>query len=286
MKKALLFAVGLSVLFCNNKLQAQDNITEVYVKEHIPHKTPVPYPYIREADVMWSKIIWRMIDLREKQNLPLYFPTKPIDNRINLITLVLYGIDNEGLTAYSKDDPFNEFKVPLTKEAVDAAMGAGSDTLKIPDATTGELTTKVVPKERQLDEVKQFMIKEKWFFDKQHSTMQVRIIGLCPIRYEYKPDQNGNPTDDLAKIQTFWIYYPEARKIMANHEIFNRFNDAQHISFDDFFFQRRFSSYIYKESNVYDNRIVSSYAPGIESLYESDRIKESLFTIEHDLWEY
>ncbi len=227
-----------------------------------------------------------MIDLREKQNLPLYFPTKPIDNRINLITLVLYGIDNEGFTAYSKDDPFNEFKVPLTKEAVDAAMGAGSDTLKIPDATTGELTTKVVPKERQLDEVKQFMIKEKWFFDKQHSTMQVRIIGLCPIRYEYKPDQNGNPTDDLAKIQTFWIYYPELRKIMANHEIFNRFNDAQHISFDDFFFQRRFSSYIYKESNVYDNRIVSSYAPGIESLYESDRIKESLFTIEHDLWEY
>jgi gliding motility associated protien GldN len=286
MKKALLFAIGLSIIFSSSKLLAQDNLTEVYVKEHIPNKKPVPYPYIREADVMWAKIIWRVMDLREKMNMPLYYPVKPIDNRWNLITLLLYGIDNEGLTAYSTDDPLNEFKNPLTKELVDVQMGAKTDTIKVPDPNTGAIETKVVKKDRQVEEVKQILIKEKWFFDKQHSTMQVRILGICPIRLSPREDQNGNPTEEIERKKTFWIYFPEARAIMANHEIYNRNNDAQHISFDDFFFQRRFASFIFAETNVYNNRPIQDYASGIETLYESDRIKESLFNMEHDLWEY
>jgi gliding motility associated protien GldN len=290
MKKTLLFAVlGLSLIFCNSKLQGQDNTKEreAYVREHIRSKLPVPYPYTREGDVLWSKFIWRIVDLREKMNFPLYFPTAAIGDRINLISLLLYGIDNEGLTAYNTDDLLNEFKVPMTKEEIDLSMGAKQDTQKIPDPSTGQIISKVIKKDRQKDEIKQIMIKEQWFFDKSYSTMQVRILGLCPIRLYYKEDPTtGLPTDALTKGQTFWIYYPEARKILVNHEIYNRNNESQRVSFDDFFFQRRFSSYIYRESNVYNNRAVSEYSPGVESLYESDRIKESLFTIEHDLWEY
>jgi gliding motility associated protien GldN len=286
MKKALLFAIGLSIVLSNSKLFAQDNLTEVYVKEQIPNKKQVPYPYIREADVMWAKIIWRVIDLREKVNMPLYYPVKPIDNRWNLITLLLYGIDNEGLTAYNPDDPLNEFKIPLTKEAVDAQMGSKTDTIKVPDPNTGAIETKIIKKDRQVEEVKQILVKEKWFFDRQHSTMQVRILGMCPIRFRPREDQAGNSTEEIERIKTFWIYYPEARSIMANHEIYNRHNDAQHISFDDFFFQRRFASFIYQETNVYNNRTIRDYAAGIETLYESERIKETLFQMEHDLWEY
>lgn len=286
MKKTLLLTIGLSLLLCSAKVQAQDNVTEVYVKEHIPHKKAVPYPYIREADVMWAKLVWRVIDLREKQNMSLYYPTKPIDNRWNLITLILYGIDNEGLTAYSTDDRQNEFKVPLTKEAVDLQMGAGTDSITVADPNTGELVSKVIKKDRQIESIKQIMVKEKWFFDKQHSTMQVRILGLCPILVQNKEDATGAPTEEIEKKLTFWIYYPEYRAIFANHEVYNRFSDAQHISFEDFFYQRRFSSFIFQESNVYNNRSIRDYASGVETLYESEKIKESLFTIEHDLWEY
>ena len=257
---------------------AQDNRIEVYVKEHIPNKRPVPYAHVREADVMWSKIIWRVIDLREKQNFTLYYPTRPIDSRMNLITLLLYGIDNEGVTAYSTDDPLNEFKTPLTKEQVDVQMGAKTDTIKVPDPNTGELVTKVIQRDRQIEAIKQIMIKEKWYFDKQLSTMQVRVLGICPILVRNKEDQNGNPTEEIEKKLTFWVYYPEVRN--------NRFNDAQYYSFDDLFTQRRFSSFIFKESNVYDNRPIGSYTSGIETLYESERIKESIFKYEHDLWEY
>jgi len=176
MKRKVIFMGLLSVVGSLLTVSfAQDNKIEVYVKEHIPNKRPVPYAYVREADVMWSKIIWRVIDLREKQNFALYYPTRPIDSRVNLITLLLHGIDNEGVTAYSTDDPLNEFKQPLTKEQVDVQMGAKVDTIKVPDPNTGELVTKVIQRDRQIEAIKQIMIKEKWYFDKQLSTMQVRV---------------------------------------------------------------------------------------------------------------
>jgi len=76
------------------------------------------------------------------------------------------------------------------------------------------------------------------------------------------------------------------RNTLANYEVFNRNNDAQRISFDDLFLQRRFSSYIVAESNVYDNRQISEYAIGKNALLESESVKEWLFNFEHDLWEY
>lgn len=286
MKKTGLALIGLLIVLAGfTSVNAQDLKTEVYVKENVPQKKPVPYHYVREADVMWSKIIWRMIDLREKMNFPLYYPTKPIGNRMNLTDLLLYGIENEGLTAFDPNDPLNEFKMQMSKEQIEAAFGGGIDSVPVVnDAGITEIKTQV--KEKRTDEVKQILVKEKWFFDKNHSTMQVRIIGLCPIRMYYRTEDIGNPDAPILMKQTFWIYYPEARNILANHEIYNRNNDAQQFSFDDFFWQRRFNSYIFKESNVYDNRRIGEYTLGIESLYESERVKQYLFNFEHDLWEY
>jgi gliding motility associated protien GldN len=287
MKRFVLILAGFSILTIGStKLNAQDLKTEVYVKEHIPNKKPVPYPYVREADVMWSKTLWRIIDLRQKQNLPLYYPLKPIGKRMSLIDLLLYGIDNEGLTAYSPDDPYNEFKVQLTKDIVDFNLGAGIDTVQVIDPNTGEVTYTPVQQERRTEEVKQLLVKEKWYFDRKHSVMKVRILGLCPIRVYNRLGEDGLPTEEVMKKKVFWVYFPEARPLLSRYEIYNRHNDAQRLSFDDYFWQRRFNSYIYAESNVYSNRLIEEYTLGLETLMESERIKESLFNMEHDLWEY
>ena len=93
-------------------------------------------------------------------------------------------------------------------------------------------------------------------------------------------------TGQIRKVRAFWIYFDEARPLMANQEVFNRHNDAQRISFDDLFFQRRFESYITRESNVYDNREIVQYLSGLNTLLEAERIKQEIFEFEHDLWEY
>ncbi|MFW6227676.1 MAG: gliding motility protein GldN, partial [Bacteroidota bacterium] len=237
--------------------------------------------------VLWAKTVWRIIDLREKQNLPLYYPVNPIGNRMSLIDLLLLGIDNEGVTAYNPDDPYNEFKVQMTRDEVDFNLDAGMDTTMVMNPNTNELEPQVIENERKSDEVKQYLVKEKWFFDKQHSVMKVRLVGLCPIRIYNRIDEaTGLPSEEIIKKKVFWIYYPEVRPLLARYEIYNRYNDAQRISFEDFFWQRRFSSYIYAESNVYNNRLIQDYSVGLETLLEAEKIKNWLFEMEHDLWEF
>jgi gliding motility associated protien GldN len=287
MKRVAFLLLGLAmVAVAPQKLEAQDILTEVYTREHIPNKAPVPYAYVREADVMWAKDIYRIIDLRQKQNLSLYYPVKPINDRYNLVQLILWGIDNEGIRAFSSVDSRNEFTIPLDRSQIDEAFDAGTEIIKKPDINTGELRDTTIQNDRKTDEVKQIMVKEKWFFDKNHSVMNVRIVGLCPIRLYNKLDDQGLPTELVLKEKTVWVYFPEIRPLLARHEIFNNDNDAQRISYDDFFMQRRFHSYIFAESNVYENRAITSYAIGMDAMLEAEKVKEWLMEVEHDLWEY
>lgn len=57
------------------------------------------------------------------------------------------------------------------------------------------------------------------------------------------------------------------------------------LSYDDIFLQRIFSSYIYKQENVY-NRTIAGYTAGLEALLESEKIKQEIFDYEQFLWEY
>ena len=287
MKRVVTLFIGLSLMTVSFvKLTAQDIKTEVYVREHIPNKQPVPYTYVREADVMWAKDVYRIIDLKQKQNLSLYYPSHPIGDRMSLVDLLLYGIDTEGIREFSTDDQLNEFTIPMTRDQIDEAFEAGIDTIPTQDLNTGEIINTVITQERKTEEVKQLMIKEKWFFDKNHSVMKVRIIGICPIRVYNQLDDQGLPTDLILRERTFWVYYPEVRPLLTNHEIYNQHNDAQRISFDDFLMQRRFSSFIIGVSNVYNNRRIVSYALGLDALLEADKQRQWLFEMEHDLWEY
>ena len=111
--------------------------------------------------------------------------------------------------------------------------------------------------------------------------MEVRIIGICPVIDRF--DEDGIYTGQTS---LFWVYFPEARKILSKAEVFNhRKNDAARLTYDDIFHKRFFSSRIVKESNKYDRKI-SDYKEGIDALLESEKIKEEIFNLEHDLWEY
>lgn len=284
MKKVLIFFGGLALLLGTPRLEVKAQIIDgAYKRTDLTNRKPTPLPYVREADVMWRKKIWRIIDLREKINQPLYFPTKEVDGRYNLVNLLIEGIKNGKLTAYdAKND--DEFKVPMTFEQVKEAFGATTRTRKVRNVDTGELVDKVVAGEIRAEEVKQFMVKEEWYFDKQTSTMNVRIIGICPIQEFYRDDDPNQ--ESVQRRQVFWIYYPEARDLLASSEVFNPQNTAQNASFDDIFLKRRFNSYIVKEENIYNNRDISQYLTGKDAMLESQRIENSIFNYEQNLWEY
>lgn len=239
---------------------------------------PVPLTPVREADIFWSKRIWRVIDMREKMNLPFYYPTTKQVNLESFMQMILDALHDSLITAY---DPANdEFLIPMSYEQI-MRMLTTTDTVSFqsPDPPYDIIDT-VIKVPFDPTSVEQIRIKEDWFFDKQRSVMDVRITGICPITEEYDDDGELKGTKPL-----FWIYFPEARSVFAQHYVFNRFNDAARMTYDDLFMKRFFSSYIYKESNVYDRKI-SEYAKGMDALLESERIKEEIFETENDFWEY
>jgi gliding motility associated protien GldN len=294
MKKLIfLIVIGLTTSFAFAQQKQSDVLDGVYVKEHVPARKPVPYHHLREADMMWGKKIWRMLDLREKINHPLYFPTRKIDDRYSLTDLLLYGIENEGLVAYSDVD--DEFTTPLTIAEINSKLGAKVDSQYVDDEATGTQVLKVIPGERKPEEVTRYLMKEYWYFDKQRSMLEVRIIGIAPIRMyardaaigeETQKDAGEGDEKELEMKLVMWLYFPAARPLLANHEVFNPYNDSERRTFDDIFFKRRFSSFIYQETNVYNNRFVWQYKSGLDAMLESERIKDFMFKVEHDLWEY
>jgi gliding motility associated protien GldN len=284
MRKFLVFFGVLALLIGTTKQEAKAQIEEgAYKREDVKHRKPTPLPYIREADVMWSKIVWRIIDLREKMNQPLYFPTKIIGDRYSLVNLMIKGIKDGKLTAYDARND-EEFKLPMTFEQVKEAFGATTRTQMVKSVDTGESIAKQVAGEIRPEEIKQFMIKEEWYFDKQTSTLKVKVIGICPIREFYRDDDPN--LEDVQRSQVFWIYYPEARELLAANEVFNAQNTARNLSFDDVFLKRKFNSYIVKEENIYNNREIAKYLGSKDAMFESQRIENSIFDYEQNLWEY
>ena len=309
---------------------SENIIDGVYIKEHVPTKRLIPYEHVREADVIWSKRVWRRIDLREKINHPLYFPfdeylneNKPDETwvrnstRWSLWTVIKHHVMNNDLTVFSVFNPMDIvkqgspdgdlFKYPikaatgknyftdsiykgLVDERISMVTGGGiravlnSEGL---DSTVLDLNTMVETTVTETYTEKSWVVskdivaydlKEDWFFDKERSVLDVRILGICPVIYE--STKEGGKYE-----QMFWLYFPHCRFVFNNYFSYNTKNDAQWVSFDDVFWKRQFSSYIYRESNVFERKI-DSYRTGVDALRESEKITEDIRNIEHDVWHF
>jgi gliding motility associated protien GldN len=298
----------------------------VYMESNIPTKKVVPYEFVREADVVWSKKVWQVIDLREKFNHPLYFPLDDIEEgmwkknttRWSLWTIIRHHIMTGELTLYSPFNPEWEawkdgdlFKYPVTPSTPGGNYYNDKDfkdrmfvyigTEKL-DPFASALKSLVYPDEDSLimgddgfmetvyppsdtlwfksKDIVQYNIKEQVFVDKERSVQETRILGIAPM--VYARDNNGNITGFR---ELFWLYFPQCRYVFQNFFVHSAQNDAQRMSFDDLFWKRKFTSYIVKESNLYD-RDIDTYKAGVDALLESEKIKADIFNFEHDLWSF
>ncbi len=167
--------------------------------------------------------------------------------------------------------------VPLTDEfgdPIEITLPDGSVTFKYPPQDTIWYTSK---------DIVQYRLKTDWFFDKERSVLDQRIIAIAPVVYE--TEESNGVTSIKGYKELFWLYYPQCRYVFNNYYVYNDKNDAQWMSFDDLFWKRRFTEVAYKESNTYD-RTIETYATGIDALLESERVKDEIRTLEHDMWHF
>jgi gliding motility associated protien GldN len=261
---------------------AQTVLDGAYIKEHTKTQRVVPYSHLREADIMWARRVWRTVDLREKLNHPLYYPIEPINDRKSLFDVIKQGLLVDGsITAYDAGPLLldDEFRKPLLAGELKDIF-TRVDTVYTEDLNTGEMIPTIQEVTLESRDIKMYKIKEDWIFDKQRSSMDIRILGIAPME-----EKRGEDGEVRGYAPIFWLYYPELRYVLVNWDVFNRENDAERRSFESIFWKRQFASYITKWSNVYDRQL-SDYKTGIDGLLEGEEIKQALFEFEHDLWNF
>jgi gliding motility associated protien GldN len=242
----------------------------------------VPLAFTREADVMWSKVTWEIIDLREKMNHPIYYPIDTIHGRKSLVRAITEGIKSGEIFAFKPQFKNNAFEFDQTHIIIpDSIYDLDRSEILMPNNTP--LVQLWAP-----EEITQILVKEVWYFDRKYSELKCEIIGLCFIR-EYEkilgpPTAEGFPTERRMNY-LFWVYYPEAREYLAKIPVYNPLNNTELYSFDDLFVNRKFRGYFVREANVYNDRLITDYVSGREAQLESERIKREIFTYEQDLWE-
>jgi len=234
----------------------------------------LPYDKVREADIPWMKRIWRVVDTREKINLPFRFPQRPF-------FVMLKEMIMEGDISVFDDEKFTEM---LTAEDVKNKLYS-IDTVPIYDYETYEEKIEFVENEVNWEDIVKFRVKEIFFFDKEASQMKVRVLGIAPLKQSFTEEGDFKYEEAL-----FWVYFPEVRDYLAGERVFSGSNDMSTMTWADVFDNRLYSSYVYKQSNVLDERLTDMFEgyenDGIEVLLESRKIEDELFNFEQDLWSY
>ena len=236
-----------------------------------PSKTyPIaPLPKIRAADVMWHRRIWREIDLTEKINQHLYFYENNVYSKYCLFDIFLYHLNKGTITAFSAiDDQFTE-EIPIDKLQI-----------LLSDSINGKLTT------LNSKDVVKYWLKEDWIYNSKKSKIEVRIVGICPVKI--KKGKNGNI---IGYQQLFWLYFPHIRGVLVNYEVFKQENkkgndsgkENERISFDKVFLDRMFNSYIINRSTDKDKH-VSKNKTELDVKLELEKSKYYLFNTLSRLW--
>jgi hypothetical protein len=105
------FAIIVSLCFSVGSLSAQVNqapffdskgIVRIHTTEMDALADTIATIYHRADDIVWSRIVYRVIDMREKQNYQLYFPMRPNDEYRSLFRVMLDAI-TKGVNVYRRN---------------------------------------------------------------------------------------------------------------------------------------------------------------------------------------
>ena len=256
---------------------------------------PVPYPVVKQSDVMWQITIWREIDLREKRNHALYFPIEPLGCYKNLAQVIFDAID--------MDNPDNENALPVyTNENCNIKVERSEiknilgNSRKIPkyDPETGEVIGETtIDDPFTAAQVMFYRLKEVWFFDKNRGELNVRILEIEPFFETEREASMGNDDNEVdmdlikGKKRLGNIKYDELRPFLAQQLYYIPNNAALQITFDDVLtWKRYFSSYIIAASDQHGREIQDKFKNPKDQRIESEKIMEQIRTYESELWEY
>ncbi len=289
----------LSLLFITSKVVSQANLLNAKKPQEVgvlneqqlaaTVTKPLEYGFVDDRDVLWSKTIWEVIDLRKRINFPLYFPIDTVNlgvDRRSLFDVLTRSIRNGSITEVYRSSYFLE---KITYDDILEALQS-RDTL---DEGFNQLNAglPIDPQYIQVrnitpGEIKQYRIKGTWYFNKRLGELKYRILGIAPVAPDVYTLDSSEEEQDL--VELFWVWYPDTREALNDATVFNRLNSARPITFDFLLNSRRFDAVIYKEENPYEDREIREYIKNdaLLQLLESEKIKDQIREFEMNMWNH
>ena len=245
---------------------------------------PLSVRPIHASDIMWKKTILRAIDLREKQNKPLFSRNREVTR------LLLDAVAKGDLTPYANDslerkitiDDFNQaMLIPveggtLTAEEKEIMLANGDSSALQSSGPAYYFPT----------DLYQLTLREDLIFDKQRSRLYYDIIALTLL----VPADLPSNIKGIEQVVAAFSYKELVEKVFKDNPKaiwFNVQNDQQHKNLADAFDLRLFSSYITKVSNPNDAYLVDIYGGDQQKgIMASQWAAMELLEFEHNLWEF
>jgi gliding motility associated protien GldN len=245
---------------------------------------PLSLRPVHTSDVMYKKTITRALDLREKQNLPLFSRNK------ELTALLIEGVVKGTIKAYENDSLQKQLTVDefSTKLLSPNAAGLSSDTNDLYLEYGDDWKTIVANMKNEkymARDLYQLEIKEEVIFEKQRSRLQydIQIITV------YIPADHPMNAKGIQLPLASFSYKELVENLFKDNPKaiwFNTQNDQQHKNLADAFDLRLFSSYIIKVSNANDSYLTDIYNDQKKGIMASSWAAQELMEYEHNLWEF
>jgi gliding motility associated protien GldN len=266
----------------------------------------------RLDDVIWSRYVYRIIDMRYKQNYQLYFPAKADDPDYRNLFKVIIDAVVDGLPIYRRGTesikPDFKNSKPLTKTQIpsdaffivdktedhsddaDYFEIARSNAMLINyDSVTDQMRANSYSFQDVVKNQLKYLVQEVVFFDKHTSRLHTKIMAIAPLHplLMSASEDSTKIMDMLRESIVCWIPFDGLRPYLAMQYVIPNRNETKRVTYDEFFQKRLFTSYIVGEGNMYNRWIPDYKFNDIEGIRkEQERIATELLNFEQDLWEY
>ncbi|MCQ2325323.1 MAG: gliding motility protein GldN [Paludibacteraceae bacterium] len=282
-------------------------VAQLQTQAYNPQSDSIVTTDHRIEDVIWSKVVYRIIDMRYKQNFQLYYPTRYDDpNYRNLFKVIVDAIV-DGMPVYEKrqDQVTPDFTTPLEKTSIPLILMAEngtedfsndpthyhvgqSDAMVIRyDSTEDQLSFHFYPFESFVRNQLKYVIQEVVFFDRHTSRLYSKITAIAPLQADrIVPGEYASLMNPLLQSMLFWIAFDDLRPYLRKQFVIPFQNETKRVTFDEFFAKRLYTSYILGDGNIY-NRMIPEYCFTKEDIEkEQERIAAEMLKFEQDIWEY
>jgi len=241
---------------------------------------PFPIHDVNPNNIRFYHRYWRDILLKDPRNHKFSTPGS------TLIEALLKGVKDKKVVPYdptggtAENTGGDAFVQPMS---YDQLMGKMRDTatIDILDKDGNKIGSRRQLNDFSPDKVAGYRIKEDYYFDKQRSKFESRMIGIAPLITLRLT--NG---DTIGTQPVCWFKFNECRKIFATMDVSDPEKNLYDVSMDDMFVQRQFNSKIIEESNPLGQRIEDYIKDPADRDKESARIEKKLADYKKNIFLY